>query len=146
AWRRRTKSKRDRRAALGSSPVASLRASMMDRGIALWLKTDMRELIEEDGRVTGILVEREGQLQRLHARKGVVLAAGGFEQNQALRDKYLPQPSNVAWSATPAGNNTGAALLAAQQLGAATDLMDWGWWAPSLLVPEIGRASCRETV
>ena len=140
AWRRRTKSKRDRRAALGSSLVASLRASMMDRGIALWLKTDMRELIEEDGRVTGILVEREGQLQRLHARKGVVLAAGGFEQNQALRDKYLPQPSNVAWSATPAGNNTGAALLAAQQLGAATDLMDWGWWAPSLLVPGEDRA------
>lgn len=139
-WRKKIGSKRDRRAALGSSLIASLRASMLDRGIPLWLNTDFRELIEEDGRVCGVVVERDGQLQHLSARKGVILAAGGFEQNQALRDKYLPQPSQVAWSATPAGGNTGAALEAAQGLGAATDLMDWGWWAPSLLVPGEDRA------
>lgn len=140
SWRKKTSSKRDRRAALGTSLVASLRASMMDRGIDLWLKTDLRELIQENDQVVGILVERDGQLQRIGARKGVILAAGGFEQNQALRDKYLPQPTQVKWSATPAGSNTGAALEAAQKLGAATDLMEWGWWAPSLLVPGEDRA------
>lgn len=140
AWRRKTGSRRDRRTALGNALVASLRVSMMDRKIPLWLKTDFRELIEEAGRVCGVVVERDGQVLRIAARKGVVLGSGGFEQNQTLRDKYLPQPNKVAWSATPAGANTGAALEAAQKLGAATDLMEWGWWAPSLLVPGEDRA------
>ena len=140
SWRKKTNSKRDRRASMGNALVASLRASMLDRGIDLWLSTAFRELIEQDGRVCGVVVERDGQVQRLQARKAVILGSGGFEQNQQLREKYLPQPSQVAWSATPAGGNTGAALEAAQALGAATDLMECGWWAPSLLIPGEDRA------
>ncbi|SFU14256.1 3-oxosteroid 1-dehydrogenase [Pseudomonas marincola] len=139
-WRKKTGSKRDRRTALGNALVASLRASLMDRNIPLWLNTDFHELIEEQGRVCAVVVKRDGELRRINARHGVILAAGGFEQNQALRDKYLPQPTQVAWSATPAGANTGAGLEAGQKIGAATDLLDWGWWAPSLLVPGEDRA------
>lgn len=98
------------------------------------LKTDFRELIEEDGKVVGVVAERDGQPLRIRALRGVILGSGGFEQNQALRDRYLPQPSTQAWSATPKGCNTGAALLAGQKLGAATDLLDWAWWAPTLQV------------
>ena len=139
AWRKKTR--RDRRTALGNALVASLRASMLDRNIPLWLNTDFRELIEEDGKVVGVVVERDGQLQRIRALRGVILGAGGFEQNQALRERYLPQPNNHEWSATPKGNNTGAALEAGQKLGAATDLLDWAWWAPTLQVP--GEAQSR---
>lgn len=139
AWRKKTR--RDRRTALGNALVASLRASMLDRNIPLWLNTDFRDLIEEDGKVVGVVVERDGQLQRIRALRGVILGAGGFEQNQALRDRYLPQPNKHEWSATPKGNNTGAALEAGQKLGAATDLLDWAWWAPTLQVP--GEAQSR---
>ncbi|OWL89232.1 FAD-binding protein [Halopseudomonas aestusnigri] len=139
-WRRKTGSRRDRRTALGNALIASLRASMMDRNIPLWLSTNFTDLVIEDGRVCGIQVERAGRVEVLRARRGVILGSGGFEQNQALRDKYLPQPTKAAWSATPAGANTGAALEAAQRIGAATDLMEWGWWAPSLLVPGEDRA------
>lgn len=132
-WRRKTKM--DRRAALGASLIAALRRSLMDRDVPLWLNTDFRELVVENGRVTGITVVREGQKMTLQARRGVIFGSGGFEQNQALRDKYLPQPNRVAWSATPPGNNTGAALEAAQAIGAATELMDWAWWAPTIHVP-----------
>ncbi|WP_341643786.1 FAD-binding protein [Thauera sp. SDU_THAU2] len=131
-WRKKTKY--DRRAALGSALVCSLRASLMDRKVPLWLKTDFRELVIEDGRVTGVRVERDGLPMTLIARRGVILGAGGFEQNQALREKYLPQPTQARWSATPPGNNTGAALEAGLAAGAATDLLDWAWWAPTIAV------------
>lgn len=139
AWRKKTR--RDRRTALGNALVASLRASMLDRKIPLWLNTEFHELIEDDGRVTGVIVERDGQRMAICARRGVILGAGGFEQNQALRNRYLPQPNNHEWSATPKGGNTGAALEAGQKIGAATDLLDWAWWAPTLQVP--GEAQSR---
>ncbi len=134
-WRKKTGEKRDRRAALGSSLIASLRASLIDRNVPLWLNTNFVELIEEDGRVCGVVVERDGQQQRIRAEKGVILGAGGFEQNPVLREKYLPQPNKVEWCATPEGANTGAGLEAGQKVGAATALLDWAWWTPSFLVP-----------
>ncbi|WP_060511910.1 FAD-binding protein [Pseudomonas sp. NBRC 111124] len=132
-WRR--KSRFDRRAALGSSLVCSLRRSLMDRNVPLWLNSDFRELIVEQGRVSGVRIYREGREVALLARHGVILASGGFEQNQALREQYLPKPTRMAWSATPPGNNTGAALQAGLAQGAATALMDWAWWAPTIAVP-----------
>ena len=133
-WRK--KSKHDRRAGLGSSLVSALRASLLDRKVPLWLKTDFRELVLDGDRVIGVRVVREGRELTLTARRGVILGAGGFEQNQALREKYLPQPTKAAWSATPPGNNTGAALEAGMAVGAATDLMEWAWWAPT--IPVVG--------
>ncbi|MEE1865011.1 MULTISPECIES: FAD-dependent oxidoreductase [Pseudomonas] len=132
-WRR--KGRRDRRAALGSALVASLRRSLMDRKVPLWLNTDFQALLTDNGRVTGVQVSRDGQPQQLHARRAVIFGSGGFEQNQALRERFLPQPTARDWSATPPGNNTGAALQAGMALGAATALMDWAWWAPTIAVP-----------
>ncbi|CAG8863858.1 3-oxosteroid 1-dehydrogenase [Pseudomonas fluorescens] len=132
-WRR--KRRRDRRAALGSALVASLRRSLMDRNIPLWLNTDFEKLLTDNERVNGVQVCRDGQTLQLHARHAVVFGSGGFEQNQALRERYLPQPTMRDWSATPPGNNTGAALQAGIELGAATALMDWAWWAPTISVP-----------
>lgn len=134
-WRKKTGENRDRRAALGSALVASLRASLMDRKVPVWLNTNLIELIEEENSVKGIVVERNGERLRIQAHKGVVLAAGGFEQNPELREKHLPKPNKVQWSTTPEGANTGAALEAGQKLGAATALLDWAWWTPSFLVP-----------
>jgi len=131
-WRR--KSKMDRRASLGSSLVASLRRSLMDRNVPLWLNTDFSGLINDNQRITGITVQQDGAERELYARYGVILASGGFEQNQALRDRYLPSPSRQAWCATPPGNNTGAALIAGMEQGAATALLDWAWWAPTIAV------------
>jgi len=134
AWRR--KSKFDRRAALGTALIASLRRSLQDREVPVWLKTEFRELVLEGGRVCGARVVREGREMEVRARRGVIFASGGFEQNQALRERYLPQPTKAAWSATPPGNNMGAALEAGIAAGAATALLDKAWWAPTIRVPK----------
>jgi 3-oxosteroid 1-dehydrogenase len=64
----------------------------------------------------------------------VILRSGGFEKNQELREKFLPQPTTADWS-TGAASNTGGGHLAGIAVGAATDLMDDAWWGPTIPLP-----------
>lgn len=130
-WRRKTR--RDRRLTLGNSLVGGLRRAMMDRAIPLWLDTALQDLIVEDGTVRGVRVMQEGREVEIRALRGVILAAGGFERNQAMREQYLPQPTQAGWSATPP-NNTGDAIRAAQAAGAGVALMSHVWGAPTVHV------------
>lgn len=132
-WRLRTKI--SRRLCCGSAGVGRLYASVLDRNIPIQFNTAMTQLIVEDGKVVGAEVKHNGATQRIHARKAVVLAAGGFEKNQQLREKYLPQPTNTEWSAGCV-HNTGDPLLAGQALGAKTRLMENAWWTTTLCVPD----------
>ena len=132
-WRGRRLSRRDRYLTLGNALIAALRRSLMDRGVPLWLNSALEELVLDGGRVAGVQVLREGRSIRIKARQGVILGAGGFERNQSMREQYLPQPSQAAWSATPP-HNTGDAILAGQRIGADTALMGHSWWAPTTRV------------
>jgi 3-oxosteroid 1-dehydrogenase len=135
----RFKSRRDRNLSMGNALVGMLRRSLMDRGIPLWLNTPARQLIVEEDRVVGVVAEREGQTFRIRARKGVVLAAGGFESSQTMREKYLPTPTRAEWTcANP--HNEGDAINMGLALGAGVDLMDDAWWGPTTVVPGEARA------
>jgi 3-oxosteroid 1-dehydrogenase len=136
-WRFR--SKRDRRLAMGNALVGRLRRSLMDRDVPLWLETPARRLLLEKGRVVGAEAERGGRRLRIRAERGVLLAAGGFEANQAMREAYLPQPTRTDWTcANP--DNQGDAIEMGQEIGAAVDLMDDAWWGPTIVVPGEDRA------
>ena len=131
-WRFRTSI--DRRLCTGSAGIARLYLSVNKRAIPLLFNTRLISLVEESGRITGAVVEQGGQTLRIGTRKGVVLGAGGFEKNQALREQYLPAPTNTQWSAgNPA--NEGDALLAGLFIGAKTRLMKDAWWTTTLCVP-----------
>ena len=124
-----------RRLATGCAGVARLRLSMLDRDMPLWLNTAMQSLrTDESGRVVGAVVEREGQTLRIQARKAVVLAAGGFEHNQAMREQYLPKPTDRQWSG---GNldNIGDAIREGIRLGAKMAQMDGAWWCNTISAP-----------
>jgi 3-oxosteroid 1-dehydrogenase len=129
------KDKRGRRLACGSAGVARLRLSMQDRKMPLWLKTEMKELVtDSNGRVTGAVVVKDGKTMRIEARKAVILAAGGFEANQQMREQYLPKPTSKDWSAA-CPTNTGDAHRAGMALGAATAQMDGAWWCTTFSAP-----------
>lgn len=132
-WRKKTK--RDRRLCLGNALIGALRHSMLERNMPLWLNCPMESLVYEDGRVQGVVAQRNGQPLTLRARRGVILAAGGFERNQEMRDQYLPQPSRQEWASTPPANNTGDTIRAAQAIGAKLDKMDQVWGTPSVPSP-----------
>lgn len=130
-WRRKTR--RDRRLTLGNSLTGGLRRAMMDRAIPLWLDTALQDLIVEDSAVRGVRALQDGRVVEIRALRGVILSAGGFERNQAMREQYLPQPTRTEWSATPP-NNTGDAIRAGQAAGAGVALMSHVWGAPTLQV------------
>ncbi|NCG06788.1 MAG: FAD-binding protein [Gammaproteobacteria bacterium] len=132
-WRLKTPI--SRRLACGSAGVARLYLSVLKRDIPLEFNTQMVELIADGDAVLGAVIECNGQRQRVRAAKGVILASGGFEKNQALREQYLPAPTNTTWSAGNPGNE-GDALLAGLELGAKTRLMNDAWWTTTLCVPD----------
>ena len=132
-WRR--KSYRDRRLTLGAALVGRLRRALLERGVELSLNSKLLGLVEQNGRVTGVRIARNDVPMTIDTRYGVILAAGGFEQNQAMRDRYLPVKTDVRWSQSPKGANSGDAILAGQAIGAATESMDCCWWAPSMQLP-----------
>ena len=88
-------------------------------------------------RVAGVAaMTPEGPVE-IHARRGVLVAAGGFEGNARLRAEH-GVPGDVAWTMAPAGTNTGEPIEAAVALGAATDYSAVGWFCPGLEQPDGG--------
>ncbi|CRK50649.1 3-ketosteroid-delta-1-dehydrogenase [Rhodococcus sp. RD6.2] len=104
----------------------------------LHLNTSLVELVVEDGAVVGAIVERDGEQVTIRARKGVVLAAGGFEGNDELRRKYGVPGEARDTMGPPA--NLGKAHLAGIAVGADTGLMGEAWWSPGMTHPD-GRSA-----
>jgi 3-oxosteroid 1-dehydrogenase len=118
---------------MGQALVAALRAGLAERGVPVLLDTPMLDLVTHEGRVTGVRVQHgeAGTEVVLTARRGVVLASGGFEHNEAMRKEYQEHPIGTAWT-VGAVANTGDGITAGQSLGAAVDLMEDAWWGPSI--------------
>ena len=135
----RMKSKRHRRLCLGNALVGRCLTSAFKRKIPIWRESPMKSLVEKDGKVTGAIISRKGVDTLVNAKRGVILAAGGFEHNAEMRTKHLPGPTDTKWSATP-GQNTGDAHKAAEAVGANLTLMDAAWWGPSVRLPRDDRS------
>jgi 3-oxosteroid 1-dehydrogenase len=119
---------------LGQALAAGLRAGLLAGGVPVWLNTALTDLVITDGRVTGVRVVRDGKPALIRARRGVLVATGGFERNEQMRRRYQQSPVGTDWT-TGAAGNSGDGITAGQEIGAATGLMDDAWWGPSIPLP-----------
>jgi 3-oxosteroid 1-dehydrogenase len=87
--------------------------------------------------VTGVVAETAAGTVELRARRGVLLAAGGFEGSASLRGAR-DVPGSAAWTMAPAGTNAGEVIEAAVAVGAASDLLAEAWFCPGLEQPDGG--------
>lgn len=116
---------------LGQALVAPLLKAAAERGISFMLGARANRLLQEQGRVRGVRVERDGQVQEI-AASAVILASGGFEWNDELKSAFIPgtitHPNSPPYA-------TGDGLLMAMEVGASLTNMTEVWQYPSITVP-----------
>ena len=118
--------------ALGEALVGGLRKGLIDRQVPLFLSHRALKLRLDSGRVSGVDVATSRGMRHVRARRGVILAAGGFEWNPEMKRKYLSGPSeNSAGCLT----NTGDGIAMGVGAGGSTALMDQAWWFTLILRP-----------
>jgi succinate dehydrogenase/fumarate reductase flavoprotein subunit len=116
----------------GGALAGQLLKALLERRIEPQLEHAARELVVEEGRVAGVRVEKGGQDVFVRARRGVVLASGGFEWNRALAAQFL---GGVLTHPNSPPTNDGDGLKMAMSVGADLANMSEAWWCPSLIIP-----------
>ncbi len=118
-WDKLRRRPRGSRLTMGNALAARLLRSARDAGVTLWPEASVHALVVEAGQVTGVRVERNGEVQTVHAQRGVVLASGGFSANAQLRRAYMPYPETHV--SIMAGCNTGDGMNIGLDAGGALD-------------------------
>jgi len=117
----------------GNALAGRLAKSAFDLKIPLWLSSPVRELIVDDGAVRGAVIDQQGRTVRVNARRGVVLACGGFPHDVERRKAMFPHAPTGAehFSPGPTGN-TGDGLRLAETAGGRVEdtLPNAAAWVP----------------
>lgn len=119
----------------GNALIAGLYMAVLGRSIPVWRDTRLVDLVTEEGRVEGgrvegVIVERDGKRMPVRARRGVILATGGFPWSKALRERAMGDVP-FGFSAT-SPDSTGDGIEIATKVGAKLDLgnVEGAYWTP----------------
>ena len=117
----------------GPALVGRLFRGALQAGVEFHLSHRGVELLRTDGRVDGVRFETPDGERTVRARRGVVLACGGFEWNERLVKNFLRGPLTHPVSMK---TNTGDGLMMALRAGAMIGNMGEAWWMPAADLPE----------
>lgn len=119
--------------AAGAALQGRMMQAALKAGAQLRVNSPVTELIVEDNKVTGVVTEKDGKPFRVGARLGVLVNAGGFALNQAMRDQYMPG-SSISHTSVAEGD-TGEMIQEMMRHGAAIAQMDSFVGSPLSLPP-----------
>jgi len=106
----------------GNALAGSLAKAAMDLDIPVWLSSPVSKLVAEFDGVTGAIVQRDGKRIRINAKRGVVLACGGFPFDIERRKQLFPHAPTGKEHFSPAPEaNTGDGLRLAEAVGGRVD-------------------------
>jgi 3-oxosteroid 1-dehydrogenase len=127
----RLRYRRGTRLVLGNALSARLFRNLLDRHVPVWLNGRTTRIVMEEGKACGVVVDRGGSELVVRARRGVILAGGGFPASAELRQRYFPAP--VASQTSAFSGCVGDTLSLAQAIGAALGPLglDNALWFPS---------------
>jgi succinate dehydrogenase/fumarate reductase flavoprotein subunit len=122
----------------GNALVAGLACALFDRGGQILVNSPATRLLKNEGRVSGAVLHTPQGTLHVHARRGVVLACGGFPHDARRQQQLLPHAAHgkAHWSAGNPGN-TGDGLRLGESAGGqvARDLVQAAALAPVSRVP-----------
>ena len=116
----------------GQGLVGRLLRACLDRGVEPQTGHAAREFIVEGGAVVGVEFDVGGDSVEVRARRGVILASGGFEWDKDLCRAFLRGPMTHPVSME---TNTGDGLRMSMKVGAMLATMREAWWIPVASVP-----------
>ncbi len=132
----RLEGREDRRQTMGRALVIRLRKSLVDADVPVWCNARVLKLLQsKSGKVRGVAIKLDGELKTIKARKGVILASGGFAKNTTLRQNYQYKFVTGDWTAASDGD-TGDAIALGARVGAAFEHMQCAWWTPTYIRPD----------
>lgn len=133
----RLRHSRGTRLLIGNALVARYVFSLRALGVPLWTRAPLRDLIVEDGRVVGAVVDYAGGLKRVRVRRGVVLATGGVARDPELLRELTPGFPHE-FTLAHEGDTGDALTIARRAAGAAADthVRSAAVWTPASLFKE----------
>lgn len=119
--------------ATGQATAGGLFHAALKKHIPVWTRCPMTSLITDDeGNVTGAIVEQDGEKYTINTSRGVVLAGGGFDHNTEWRMKYQSESLTDDNSMGNAENDGDTISIPVEQVGAKVGFMDQAWWFPAM--------------
>jgi len=116
---------------LGNALAARLYASLLARNVAVRFGARVERLLVEGDAITGVRIVDSSGSRLIVARKGVVLATGGFSHDTSLRERFFPDGAGLVSATAPAGTGDGLHVAIAAGASMNTRVASPAYWAPA---------------